>query len=72
MSFMAGFAIGFILGCVLIGCTYYITVCLFKVLDNYVKRKIDEANRVKIYPVEPTTNYVVVVNPDNSAHVCSV
>lgn len=72
MSFMAGFAIGFILGCVLICCTYNITVCLFKVLDNYVKRKIDEANRVKIYPVEPTTKYVVVVNPDNSAHVCSV
>lgn len=72
MSFMAGFVIGFILGCVLIGCTYYITVCLFNVLDNYVKRKIDEANRVKIYPVEPTTNYVVVVNPDNSADVCSV
>lgn len=72
MSFMAGFVIGFILGCVLICCTYNITVCLFKVLDNYVKRKIDEANRVKIYPVEPTTKYVVVVNPDNSAHVCSV
>lgn len=72
MSFMAGFAIGFIVGCILIGCTYNITVCLFNVLDNYVKRKIDEANRVKIYPVEPTTNYVVIVNPDNSAHVCSV